>query len=55
MRPDAAREGRRNAAVIEIEPRVLNKRLRIVDGRLVRPLLLSPLVGVLDGAKAGLL
>ena len=32
MRPDAASEGRRNAAVIQIKLRVLNKRLCVVDG-----------------------
>jgi len=55
MRPDAAREGRRNITVIQIEPRVPNKRLRVIDGRLVRALFRSPLVGVLNGAKAGAL
>ena len=55
MSADAAREGRRDAAVIEIELGVANERLRVVDGRLGRPLFCSPLVGVLNGAEAGVL
>jgi len=55
MGADPAREGRRDVTVIQIEPGVPNKRLRVIGGRLVRPLFRSPLVGVLNGAKAGAL
>ena len=53
MGADAAREWSRDVTVIQIEPGVPNQRLRVINGRLVRPLVRSPLVGVLNGAKAG--
>src|ERR1700757_4184028 len=52
---DAAREGRGNAGVVEVKPGVVHGGHGIIDSRLRSALLGDLLVGVLDGAGAGLL
>ena len=55
MSSDAAREGRGDAGVVEVKPGVAHGGHGIIYGRLGGALLGDLLVGVLDGAGAGLL